>query len=103
MRLYSHHVHLFFFLARLVFYLKRRALLWPALPAIIESGSCNAGMPKPLLYLGNVSVVCQGIGGGCGTQRMHAEAVYIGIDADHGTVVLHDPLVHRIRMQVLCQ
>src|SRR5436190_1225912 len=34
---------------------------------------------------------------------MHAEAVHIGIDAHHGTIVLDNPLVHGIRMEMLCQ
>jgi hypothetical protein len=58
-------------------------------------------MPQPLLDFGNVRVVRKGIGGGCGTQRMHTEAVDIGIDTNYLTIVLHNPLVHGIRVQVL--
>ena len=32
---------------------------------------------------------------------MHAEAMDIGIDAHHGTIMLHNPLVDRVRMEVL--
>jgi hypothetical protein len=60
-------------------------------------------MPQPLLHLGNVRVMRQGIGGGSGTQRMHAEAMHLGVDPDHGSIALYYPLVHRIRMQVLRQ
>ena len=34
---------------------------------------------------------------------MHAEAMDLRIDPDHGSIALYDPLVHRIRMQVLRQ
>ena len=43
--------------ARLVLHLKRRTLLRPALPAIVEPGRRNVGMPEPLLHLGDVGVV----------------------------------------------
>src|SRR2546423_871100 len=49
------------------------------------------------LHLGNVRMVRQGVGGGGGTQRMHAEAVHIGIDADHGTLLQS---MHLLLMQV---
>src|SRR5205085_12345516 len=39
---------------------------------------------------------------GC-TQGMHTEAMYVCINADHGTVMLHNVLVDRIRMQMLRQ
>ena len=81
--------------------LKRRTLLWPALPPIIQPRGRNVGVSQPLLHLGNVRVMRQRIGGGRGTQRMHAETMHIGIDADHGAVVLHNPLVDRIRMEML--
>jgi hypothetical protein len=32
---------------------------------------------------------------------MHAEAMDIGIDAHYGTITLHNPLVHRVRVQML--
>jgi hypothetical protein len=41
----------------LVFHLKRRTLLRPTLPAIIEPCRRNVGMPQPLLDLGDVRVV----------------------------------------------
>ncbi len=34
-------------------------------------------MPQPLLHLGNVGIMRQGIGGGRGTQRMHSEAMHV--------------------------
>jgi hypothetical protein len=34
---------------------------------------------------------------------MHAKAMHIRIDTHHGTIVLHNVAVHRIRMQVLGQ
>ena len=90
-----------FFLARSVFHLECRTLLGPALPAVIQPRGGNVGMPEPLLHLGNIGVVRQGIGRRGGTQGMHAKSVYIGIDAHHRTVALYNALVHRIRMQVL--
>ncbi len=48
----------------------------------LQPGRGNVGMPEPLLHFGNIGIVCQGIGG---TQRMHAEAMHIGIDAHHPT------------------
>jgi hypothetical protein len=61
----------------------------------------NVGVPQPLLYLGNVRVVGERIGGGCGAQRMHTETVHIGVDAHYGPVMLDNLLIHGIRMQVL--
>ena len=52
-------------------------------------------MPQPLLDLGDIGVVRQGIGGGRRSQRVHAEAVNVGIDAHLLTVAPHDFLVHR--------
>jgi hypothetical protein len=43
-----------FFLARSVLHLKRWALLWPTLPAIIEPRRGDVSMPQPLLHLGDV-------------------------------------------------
>src|SRR5712692_4812717 len=96
---------LFFYpsLARSILYLKRRTLLGPTLPAIIEARSRNVGMPQPLLHFGDVRVVRQCIGGGCGTLGMDAEAVHICIDAYHSTVMLHNVVVDRIRMQMLSE
>jgi len=76
-----------FSLARSVFHLKYGTLLWPALPAIIEPRRRNVGMPQSLLHFGNVRIMRQGIGGGSGTQSMHAETVHVCIDADHGTLL----------------
>jgi spore maturation protein SpmB len=45
----------------------------------------------------------QGICSGRGAQGMHAKAMHIRIDTHHGTMVLHNVAVHRIRMQVLGQ
>src|SRR5712691_9484231 len=84
-----------------IFHLKRRTLLRPTLPAIIQARGRNVGMPQPLLHFGNVRIMRQGIRRRGGTQRVHAEAMHISIDAHHSTVVLHYPLVHRIRMQML--
>ena len=41
-------------LASLVLHLKRWTLLRPTLPAIVEPGRRNIGMPQPLLHLGDV-------------------------------------------------
>src|SRR5262249_11948774 len=71
---------LLIFLARSVFHLKRRALLGPALAAIIQPRRGNVGMPQPFLHFGNVGVMRQGIGGSRCTQSMHTEAMHIGID-----------------------
>lgn len=38
-------------------------------------------MPQPFLQLGNIRLVRQGIGGGRGSHRMHAEAVDLEIQA----------------------
>src|SRR4029453_10893892 len=86
-------------LARSVFYLKCRTLLWPTLPAIIETRRRNVRMPQPLLHLGDVGVVRECIRGGCRTQGMHAEAVHVRVDADLFPVVAHNLLVDRVRMQ----
>ena len=42
---------------------------------VIETRRRNVGMPEPLLHLGDISIVRQGIRGSRGTQRMHAAAV----------------------------
>ena len=61
----------------------------------------NVVVPQLLLYLGNVRVVGERIGGSCGAQRMHTETAHIGVDAHYGPVMLDNLLIHGIRMQVL--
>src|SRR5262249_32568765 len=85
----------------LILYLKRRAFLRPALPAIIEPRGGNVGMPQPLLHFGNVRVMREGIRRCGGTQGMHAEAVHIGVDTHQSAVVPHDLLIHGRWVQVL--
>jgi hypothetical protein len=87
-------------LARLVFHFKGRTLLRPTLPAVIEPGCGNVGMPEPLLHLGDVRVVRQSIRGGRGPQGMDAEAVDIGGDADLLAVVADNVRVDRIWTQM---
>ena len=43
--------------ANLLLHLKRRTLLRPTLPAIIEPRGGYVGIPEPLLHLGNVRIV----------------------------------------------
>src|SRR5882724_9098199 len=50
------------FLAPSILYLQRRTLLGPTLPPVIEPGGGNVGMSQPLLHLGNIRVMRQGIG-----------------------------------------
>src|SRR3954467_5532984 len=44
--------------------LERRAILGPCVAVIIDARCSNVGMPKPLLHLGNVSLVIERVGGG---------------------------------------
>src|SRR5438132_14284708 len=85
-----------FFFSPLIFHLKRWTLLRPTLPAVIQPRGGNVSMSQPLLHLRDVRIVCESIRRCCGTEGMHAEAVHIRIDADHGTIALHNPLIHGI-------
>jgi hypothetical protein len=60
---------------------KRRTLLRPALPAVIQPRGGNVGMPQPLLHLSNVGIVRQRIGCRGGTQCVYAEAVHVATGA----------------------
>jgi hypothetical protein len=73
------------------------------MPPVIQARGGNVGMPEPLLYLRNVRVMCERIRSRSSSQGMHAEAMYIGIDANYSAIALHNPLVHGIWMQMLRQ
>ncbi len=62
----------------LILHFKRRRVLRPVLPAVIEAGGGNIGVSQPLLHLGNICLMIQGIGGGGGTKRMHPQAFDAG-------------------------
>jgi hypothetical protein len=51
-------------------HLKRRAILRPGLPPIIEPCGGNVGVPEPLLHLGDVGFVVERVGGRRGPQRV---------------------------------
>jgi len=60
---------------RLIRNLEGRAVLRPALAAVVEASGRDVRMAEPFLHLGNVSLVFERVrGGGC-TQAMHAESV----------------------------
>ncbi len=54
---------------------KRRAAFRAALALVIHPGRRNIRMPEPLLHLGDVGLVGQGVGGGGRPQRVHAQAM----------------------------
>jgi len=52
----------------LIPHLKRRAVLRPGLPPIVEPGGGDVGVPEPLLHLGDVGLMVERIGGRRGPQ-----------------------------------
>ena len=54
---------------------------------IVQPGGGDSGVAQPLLDLGDIGAVQQGVGRRCGPQRMDAEAAHGGIDPDLLTVM----------------
>src|SRR5208282_3779235 len=52
---------------------ERRAVLRSCAAMVVDSRGSYVGMPKPLLHLGDVSLVIERIGGGRCAQRMRAD------------------------------
>ena len=48
-------------------HLRRRAVLRPGLPPVVEPGGGDVSVAEPLLHLGNVGLVVERVGGGRGT------------------------------------
>jgi hypothetical protein len=84
-------------------HLKRRTILRPTPPFVIESRRRDIGMPQPLLDLGNIRPVLKGVRGRCGPERMHAEAVRIIRDPHLLRIVEYDTLIQGLRVQWLRQ
>src|SRR5690349_8272952 len=84
-----------------ILHFEHRAILRPRLSLIIHPRRRNIRVPQPLLYLGDVGVVRQGIGRGGGTERVHAQAGYQLGQAHLAGVALHDILIDGRRMQLL--
>lgn len=64
-------------------------ILRPQVPAVVEPGGADVGMAQPLLDLGDVGLVLEGVGGGGGAQAVDAEtfdrdAGGPGVGADQG-------------------
>ena len=54
-------------------HLERRTVLGPGLAVVVDAGGGDVGVPQPLLHLGDVGLVVQGIGRrGC-AQRVGAD------------------------------
>jgi hypothetical protein len=57
---------------QLVRHLEGRAVFWPRLPMIVNPRCGNVGVTEPFLYLGDIRLMIERIGGGRGTQRVGA-------------------------------
>lgn len=65
---------------------------------VVDTRGGNVGVPEPSLDLGHIGLVNESIGGGSGSQPMHAEAVHIDVDTGLLAVVPHNVLVDRLRV-----
>ena len=79
--------------------LKRRTILRPTLPFIIHPRCRNITMPQPLLHLGDVGIVGQGVGGRRGPHGMHTDARDGVNQADLTGIMPHNVLVDGYGMQ----
>ena len=70
-------------------------------PLVVQPGGGDVGVAQPLLHLGNVGAVRQGVGRGGGPQRMDAEALHRRVDAHLLAVAPDDVLVDRGRVERL--
>src|SRR4051794_8858314 len=77
--------------------LERRAILGPCVAVIIDARCSNVGMPKPLLHLGNVSLVIERVGGGGRAPRGRAN-----LKTERGRVGAHQ-LVNAVRRDRLVE
>lgn len=77
----------------LVVYSECRAILRFRLPPIVEFGRRNVGMTEPLLDLGDVRGIRQGIGRGGGPHRVIGNPVHI--EPGHQRPFLDDAAVKR--------
>src|SRR5437762_2627707 len=67
-----------------------RAVLRPRLAVVVQPGCRNVGMAEPLLDLGDVGLVREGVGSSGGAQGVHAQAVHFGADAGGQAVMAND-------------
>jgi len=81
-----------------ILHLERWTILRWVSALVVDSGGGDVGVPEPDLDLGDIGLVNEGIGGGRGSQRMHAEAVHIDVDTGLLSVVAHNVLVNRFRV-----
>ena len=56
-------------------------------------------MSQPLLHLGDVRIVVEGVGRGRSPQGVHAEAAHLGADARCKTVLADDVAIDRGRVE----
>src|SRR5712692_3508070 len=77
-----------------ILHLKRGALLGPPASAVVYAGGRNIRMPQPLLYLGDVRPMGQGIGGCRGAQRVDAKPPHIRRNPHLLAVAFHNVLIH---------
>jgi len=87
-------------LSTLVLYAKGRAVLRPASAPVVKACRRYIGMAEPLLDLGDVGIVRQGIGSGRCAQRVNAQPDNFGTDARFSSVFAHDVAVHRTGIEV---
>jgi hypothetical protein len=57
-------------------------------------------MAKPLLHLGDIGLVRERVGRRRGAQRMHTQAVNLGVDAGFPAIFLHDIPIDRCRIEM---
>ena len=62
-----------------IIYSKRRTIFRPVFPLIVKPRGGDIGMTQPLLHLGNIGIVLQGVCRRRRPQRMHAEAMHRSI------------------------
>jgi hypothetical protein len=86
-----------------IFDLKRGALFRPTPPLIIDPRRRDVRVPKPLLDLRDIGVMCEGICRRGRPERVHAEAVHVDGDARDFAVVLDHIIIHRLGVERLAK
>ena len=56
-----------------VIHLKGWAVLGPRFAVIVDAGGGDVDVAEPLLHLGDVGPVIEGVGGGCDGERMRTD------------------------------
>ena len=83
--------------------MERRAVLGLALAPVVEAGSGDIGVPQPLLDLGNVCFMGEGVCRRRRPQRMHTQPDHFKVDSGLAPVFPDDVAVDGTRFQMLVQ